>query len=65
MGKPARIHFYPGSYRLLSAGDYVLCAVTGQQIPVNDLKYWNADLQEAYASPEIANRRFVSLQGRD
>lgn len=47
-GRPAKIHYMPGTYRVLSAGDFVLCAVTGQHIPLGDLKYWSADRQEAY-----------------
>jgi hypothetical protein len=39
-------------------GSFVLCAVTGVQIPLEALRYWSVDLQEAYATPEIATRRF-------
>ncbi|MEX6724400.1 DUF2093 domain-containing protein [Parapedomonas caeni] len=65
-GRAARIQYLPGSFRLLSPGDYVLCAITGVRIPLNQLRYWNADTQEAYATPEIATRRFAELaaQGR-
>lgn len=47
-GKPARVHYLPGTFRLLSDGDHVLCAVTGARIPIHDLKYWNVARQEAY-----------------
>lgn len=48
-GPIARIHYLPGSFRLLSHGDHVLCAVTGVAIPLQELRYWNVARQEAYA----------------
>ena len=50
----AKLYYLPGTYRVLSAGDHVLCAVTTQPIPLGELRYWSADRQEAYASPEAA-----------
>ncbi|WP_420384530.1 DUF2093 domain-containing protein [Novosphingobium sp.] len=61
-GRLARLHYLPGSYRQLSAGDHVLCAITGVQIPLDTLRYWNADRQEAYASAEIATRRLLGRE---
>ncbi|WP_333838270.1 DUF2093 domain-containing protein [Novosphingobium sp.] len=55
----ARLHYLPGSFRQLSAGDHVLCAVSGVPIPLDALRYWSAERQEAYASPEIATRRLL------
>ena len=48
-GKAARVHFLPGSFRVLSDGDHVLCAVTGKRIPLDELRYWSVARQEAYA----------------
>ena len=48
----AKLYYLPGTYRVLSAGDHVLCAVTRQPIPLGELRYWSADRQEAYSSPE-------------
>jgi len=53
-GRPAKLHYMPGTYRVLSAGDHVLCAVTGQLIPLGELRYWSAERQQAYATPEAA-----------
>ena len=44
----------PNGFRLLSAGDHVLCAVTGEAISLDDLRYWSVARQEPYASAEIA-----------
>ncbi len=46
--KPARVRYLAGSLRLLTEGDHVLCAVTGQPIPLHELKYWSVERQEAY-----------------
>ena len=48
----------------IEQGDYVLCAVSGKEINLNDLNYWNVDLQEAYFSPIEANERYQSLKGK-
>jgi len=53
-GRTARLQYHPGSFRQLSAGDHVLCAVTGQVIPLDMLRYWCAERQEAYASADLA-----------
>lgn len=53
-GKPARVHYLPGTFRLLSDGDHVLCAVTGARIQLHDLKYWNVERQEAYVDAEAS-----------
>jgi hypothetical protein len=48
----AEIEFLDGEYRVRKPGAYVRCAVTGEPIPLEDLRYWNVDLQEPYAGPE-------------
>lgn len=48
-GRPAKVHYLAGTFRLLSDGDHVLCAVTGARIPIHELRYWSVERQEAYA----------------
>jgi len=48
-GTPARIHYMAGTFRVLSTGDHVVCAVTGERIPLHELKYWSVERQEPYA----------------
>ena len=48
-GRPARIHYLDGTFRVLSTGDHVVCAVTGASIPLHELRYWSVARQEAYA----------------
>ena len=53
-GKPARLHYLAGTFRVLSPGDHVICAVTGEAIPLEALRYWNVERQEPYASAEAS-----------
>jgi hypothetical protein len=62
VGRLARLHYLPGTFRQLSVGDHVLCAVTGAPIPLDLLRYWSAERQEAYASCAIATRRLLGQE---
>ncbi len=44
----AKIHFGDSDFTILEMGAYITCAVTGEHIPLERLRYWNADRQEAY-----------------
>jgi hypothetical protein len=46
---PAKVHYMAGTFRVLSSGDHVVCAVTGVAIPLHELRYWSVARQEAYA----------------
>lgn len=48
----AQVEFLDGDFRILKPGAYVRCAVTNEPIPLEELKYWDVDLQEAYVSPQ-------------
>ncbi len=61
--KKAKLIFKHNSFDILEEGDYVLCAVSGKEILLKDLSYWNVDLQEAYFSPIEANDRYIKLKG--
>ena len=53
----ARLHYLDSEYDVITPGAYVVCAVTGTHSPLDALRYWSVDLQEAYASPDIATAR--------
>lgn len=57
--KAAKLYYAPSSFRVLRPGQHVLCAVSSEVIPLEELRYWSAELQEAYASCEIATRRLL------
>lgn len=57
--RPASLSYGPNGFRMLTSGHFVLCAVTGEKIPLEALRYWSAERQEPYASAEIATRRLT------
>jgi hypothetical protein len=54
---PAEVEYLDGEFLVVKPGAYVVCAVTGAKIPLEALRYWSVDLQEAYASPAVAVKR--------
>jgi hypothetical protein len=56
-GEAAVLEYFDGEYRVVQAGSYVACAVTGARIPLEALRYWSVDLQEPYAGPAAALKR--------
>lgn len=54
--RPARLHYLPYSFRVLQAGDHVTCAVSGQRIPLDQLRYWSIARQEPYANAEASTQ---------
>lgn len=55
-GRPAKLHYMANNFRLLSPGDHVLCALSGEKIPLDQLRYWSVARQEAYASADLSVR---------
>ena len=53
-GRAARVHYLPGTFRLLSDGDHVVCAVTSTRILLHELKYWSIERQEPYVDAEAS-----------
>ena len=56
----AEVKYLDGDFRVLRPGAYVRCSVTGLPIPLEELKYWSVDLQEAYINPEAVLERHFS-----
>jgi hypothetical protein len=57
MAGEAEVKFLDGDFRIVKPGSFVRCAVTGVPIPLEELKYWDVELQEAYANPEAVLKR--------
>jgi hypothetical protein len=57
----AKLKFNPNNFEIIEEGDHVICAVSGKKINLNQLRYWNVDLQEAYFSPKEAQERYEEL----
>ncbi len=48
--KLAKLKYLPNNFKIIEKGDHVICAVSGKKISLNQLTYWNVDLQEPYFS---------------
>ena len=56
--KLAKIKYLPNNFEVIENGDYVICSVSGKKISLNELTYWNVELQEPYFSYiEAAKKR--------
>jgi hypothetical protein len=54
--RAARLHYMANGFRVLAPGDHVVCAVSGERIPLDMLRYWSVARQEPYATAEIATK---------
>ena len=60
--KKAKLLFKPNHFEVVEEGDFVLCAISGKEIKLVNLNYWNVSLQEAYFSAVEANKRYEQLK---
>lgn len=62
MDGQAAVHYGDGEFVVMKPGRYVICAVSGKRIPLEALRYWNPETQEAFAGPQEALQRWQELQ---
>ena len=55
----AEVVFGDGEFRVVRPGTFVRCGVTSTPIPLDDLRYWSVERQEAYVDPQASLSRFV------
>ncbi len=60
--KKAKLKYKNNSFDIIEEGDFVVCAISGKQISLENLSYWNVDLQEAYFSPIEVKKSLVRLK---
>ena len=58
--RPAMLFYQPNGFRVLSPGSHVICAVSGTEVPLEALRYWSVERQEAYASADLATGRLLA-----
>ena len=63
--KKAKLQYKHNSFDIIEEGSFVTCAVSGKVILLENLTYWNVDLQEAYFSPLEVNERYKKLKIKD
>jgi len=59
--KLAKIKYLPNNFKIIESGDHVICAVSGKSISLENLNYWNVDLQEPYFSYKEAFQKKEEL----
>ena len=62
--KLAKIKYLPNNFAIIEDGNYVVCAVSGKEILIEELTYWNVDLQEAYYSYKEAFKKNEEINNR-
>ena len=60
--KKAKLQYKHNSFDVIEDGNFVVCAISGKEIPLENLKYWNVELQEAYFSPLEVNESYKKLK---
>ena len=60
--KKAKLKYKNNSFDIIEEGDFVVCAISGKQILLENLSYWNVDLQEAYFSPIEVKKSLLKLK---
>jgi len=60
--KKAKLIYKNNSFDIVEEGNFVICAISGKEIPLKDLSYWNVELQEAYFSTLEVNERYKKLR---
>ena len=58
----AKLKYLANTFEIIDKGDYVECAVSKKKIPLENLNYWNVELQEAYFSPEEVKQKYEKLK---
>ena len=59
--REARIRYLDGDFQVTSPGAFVRCAVTGESIPLDELKYWSVARQEAYINAAASLKREMEV----
>ena len=62
--KKAKLVYKENKFDIVEEGSFVICAVSGKEIPLSELNYWNVELQEAYNSPLEVKERFKKLNNK-
>ncbi len=57
--KKAKLIFKHNYFEIIEDGDHVICAISGKEIRLENLNYWNVELQEAYYSSLEANKSYL------
>ena len=62
--KKAKLKYLPNVFEVIEDGDYVICSISKKEINLENLNYWNVELQEAYFSPIEVKIRHEELKNK-
>ena len=57
--REARLRYLDHEYDVLQPGDFVRCAITGDPIRLENLRYWSVEKQQAYKSARESFKDFL------
>lgn len=63
--REAKVRYKDGEFQVITAGDFVRCAVTGQTIDLSNLRYWSVPHQEAYSSADVSLKRALERKAAE
>ncbi len=63
--KKAKLQYKHNSFDIIEEGNFVVCAISGKEIPLENLNYWNVELQEAYFSPLEVKESYKKIKDKN
>jgi hypothetical protein len=60
--REAKLRYLDHEYEVLKAGEFVRCAVTGDPIRIENLRYWSVEKQVAYKSAKEAFSEYRGIK---
>ena len=64
-GIKAKLKYLANTFEIIEKGDYVECAISKKKIPLENLNYWNVELQEPYYSYIEASQKREELSKKN
>jgi hypothetical protein len=64
LGQEAKIRYLDGEFQVLKNGSFVRCAVTGEPIRIEELRYWSVAYQEPYINAAASLKRHLERTGK-
>jgi hypothetical protein len=52
--REAKLRYLDADFQVMREGEFVRCAVTGEPIRLDNLRYWNVEKQAPYRSADVA-----------
>lgn len=62
--REARLHYLDHEFEVVQQGEFVRCAVTGDPIRLENLRYWNIERQVPYKSARESFEDYLRTTGR-